>query len=383
MKGMRWSVPLFAVTLPVVIPFVIYLFRPSHRMDIAVLDKTVPFFTYTEHRSLFWLLNHLKIRRPEGRSFAMERDYFGAYPPEKPGDPPRSTADLPPDAVRKADLVYLADTYGVYTEDLRSGRAMKAALERSRKIYGGFTEAEADAVLARLAAGKTLIAEFNTMASPTGSKARQKLEQALGVRWTRWIGRYFNLLEDTKEVPQWLRDDYEHEWKRAWTFTGPGYVLVQDDAHVEVLTIPDQAKPIGLRIQRRRPIDPVMEEARDGIPYPYWFDIVVPDQGTEVLAEYSWRLTKAGFERLSVRGLPGVFPAVTRRRAPGQGTAYYFAGDYADNPMAVGRVPLAGYIGFRRALEVTRLRPSETAFFWRFYAPMVTSILEEIRTRKQ
>ena len=86
-----------------------------------------------------------------------------------------------------------------------------AALERSPKIYGGLTDTEAGAVGEALRAGKTIVAEFNTMASPTGARARETLESVLGVRWTRWIGRYFARLEDRSEVPEWLRRDYERE----------------------------------------------------------------------------------------------------------------------------------------------------------------------------
>ena len=73
-----------------------------------------------------------------------------------------------------------------------------------------------------------------------------QLEGALGVRWTRWIGRYFPRLEDKDEVPQWMRNDYEREWKRPWEFHGPGYVLVQDDVHCEVLRVEFEAERIGL-----------------------------------------------------------------------------------------------------------------------------------------
>ena len=85
--------------------------------------------------------------------------------------------------------------------------------------------------------GGTLIAEFNTFASPTRSAAVDVMESTLGVRWTHWIGRYFPRLEDTDEVPPWMRDNWEREWDDTWTFEGPGFVLLYEDAHVEVLEV--------------------------------------------------------------------------------------------------------------------------------------------------
>src|SRR5262249_50815762 len=142
------------------------------------------------------------------------------------------------------------DTYGVYHDDLLSGEPMKAALERSPKIYGGCEPAEAEAAAAAVRAGTTLIAEFNTLGSPTGGEERRTLEPTLGTPWTAWIGRFFAHLDDTSEVPHWMRHDYEREWKKPWEFTGPGYVLMQDDAHCEVLQSHKQVEPIGLTLHK-------------------------------------------------------------------------------------------------------------------------------------
>jgi hypothetical protein len=271
---------------------------------------------------------------------------------------------------RPPDLVYLADTYGVYRDDLATGEAKQAALERSPKVYGGLTRSEAEAVGEALRVGVPLVAEFNTLGSPTDRTARAVMEEALGLRWTRWIGRYFPHLEDRAEVPEWLRRNYWREWRSHWEFTGPGFVLVQDDAHIEVLRVGPEAETRGLTLERTVPVDPMLRGARDGTPYPYWFDVVAPASGTEVLASFQWHLTGAGVDRMRERGLPLRFPAVLRR-----GRAHYFAGDFADNPLDTTRVPFAGFAAAKRWLEGAKLVPSEDAFFWRFYAPMMTELL--------
>ena len=382
MKALRWAWPILAVVLAVLVPYACYEFRPARHVNLCVLDKTVPFRNWFEHRSLYWLLLHLNVVKADGTSYALERDYLGAYPPPVPGDPPERTRDLSAADVAAANLVYLADTYGVYRDDLKSKEKMQAALERSPKIYGGLTEDEAEAAASAPDAGKTLVAEFNTLGSPTGSSARTTLETALGVHWTRWIGRYFARLEDVGEVPQWMRDDYEREWNKPWRFEGPGYVLMQDDEHCEVLRVGSEAASIGLMIERERPIDPHLDGAADSVPYPYWFDVVTDAPGTRRLASFVWHLTAEGQERLRVRGLPERFPAVTRRAAAGEGVAWYFAGDFADNPMDPRPIPFVGYLGFRHWIEGLKLAPSETAFYWRFYVPMMQAILRDAETAR-
>jgi hypothetical protein len=377
MKSLRWLWPILAVTLALLLPWACYEMRPARRLDICVLDKTVPFRNWYEHRSLYWLLLHLNVVKADGANYAFERDYLGAYPPPVPGDPPERTRDLSVDAVAGARLIYLADTYGVYRDDLKTKERMDAALERSPKLYGGLTLEEARAAAGAIDSGKTLVAEFNTLASPTGDDARATLEAALGVRWTRWIGRYFARLEDVREVPQWMRNDYEREWRKPWRFEGPGYVLMQDDTHCEVFRVGFEAETVGLTIERERPVDPHLGRAADGVPYPYWFDVVVESPETKRLASFAWHLKTDGRERLKARGLPERFPAVTRRAPPGGGGAWYFAGDFADNPMDPRPVPFLGYLGFRHLVEGLRRAPSEAAFYWRFYVPMMESILND------
>jgi len=374
MKELRWAWPIIALVVVLLVPWGCYRLRPARRLDVVVVDKTVPFPTRIEHRSLYWLLDHLKIVDDEGRSYDRDADYLGAFPGPVPGDRPERTIDLDLASARRADLLYLVDTYGVYEEDLASGEEMKAALERSPKIYGGLEPAEADAVAAAIDEGRTVMAEFNTFASPTGREARERMEDLLGVHWTHWIGRYFDRLENEEEVPRWLRANYEREWKRPWDFSGAGWVLLLEDSACEVLKVGREVEVRGLTLERERPIDPLLASADDGVAYPFWFDVVEARAGARTLASYRWHLTPAGKERLEARGLPERFPAVVR--AP-RGNAYYFAGDFADNPMPDRAMPFAGYLTLMRWFESLRLAPSEQSFYWRFYVPLMTGLIEE------
>jgi hypothetical protein len=377
-RNRRWILPLAVPLLLVGVPWIVHLIRPSRALDVVIVNKTVPFRNFVEHRSLFWILDHRKVIRPDGGAYRKETDYVGAHPPAVPGGPPERVDLLTDRRVLAAHLLYLADTYGVYRDDLASGPAMRAALERSPEVHGGLEAAEAAAARSYVQRGGTLVAEFNTLGSPTADRARRDLEDLLGVRWTHWIGRYFADLESRDEVPQWLRRDYEAEWGQPWDFRGPGWVLVQDDAHVEVLRVGEEARGSALVLEREPPVDPLLDGAADAVPYPYWFDVVERAAGTEVLASFRFRLTAAGSARLKARGLPEVFPAVTRRRHETGGAAYYFAGDFSDNPMFDVPVPLAGWPLALRWLHGLSVGPSETAFYWRFYVPMVSRLLEDL-----
>ncbi|KFZ32501.1 hypothetical protein JS44_03895 [Anoxybacillus flavithermus] len=77
-------------------------------------------------------------------------------------------------------------------------------------MYGGLTEQEVDRLHEAMFEGnKTLIAEFNSFASPTDPSVRNKFYALLNVEWTGWIGRYFPKLEND-EVPVWVKENYEN-----------------------------------------------------------------------------------------------------------------------------------------------------------------------------
>lgn len=376
-RTLRWAWPFLLLAAAILVPRGAYHFRERRPLKIVVLDKTVPFRLWLEHRSFFWAMRALGVVRPDGAPYDWRSDYLGAYPPERPGDPPERTRDLTSSDLEGADLVYLADTYGVYRDDLASKEKQLAALERSPRIYGGLEGGEASAAEAYVGRGGLLVVEFNTLGSPTAEGPRETLERTLGVRWTHWIGRFFNDLDSPDEVPQWMRRNYEREWSRPWAFTGPGYVLCYEDAHVEVLRVGPEVGARGLRLDRVRSSDATLEDAADGILYPYWFDVVERTGEAELLATFTWQPTDAGRERLKARGLAETFPAVTVKRHASGGRAFYFAGDFADNPLETAEVPYAGYLTARRFLEGVRLAPSENAFYWRFYVPVVDHLLRK------
>jgi hypothetical protein len=96
------------------------------------------------------------------------------------------------------DIVYIADTYGIYPEQQDNS-------ERGNDpLYGGLTQDEVFQIDKALTDhGTTLITEFNTLASTTDEKANRAMYDLLGIEWSGWTGRYFNELAPRKgsELP--------------------------------------------------------------------------------------------------------------------------------------------------------------------------------------
>ena len=214
------------------LPIALWYFIPSENMRIAIIDKTVPDEQYREHNGFTWLLNHMKYKNKDGHSFQTSEDYFGFVPNDK--EESFDIHALPKD-YSEYDVIYLADTYGVYEEDV-AWKVREREGARSDKLYGGLQAQEWDALKKRLnQPEKSLfIAEYNSFASPTEIDVMNSVTKYLGLEWSGWTGRFFDELNphENLEIPQWVLD----EFKGSWDYKGPGFILVNDlDYEVVVL----------------------------------------------------------------------------------------------------------------------------------------------------
>jgi hypothetical protein len=359
----------------IALPYALWWLRPPAGWTVVVVDKTVPHPTYREHAALFWTLRHFKARRVDGGSaWDLARDYIGYYPAPASGSAPHGRPLEESDLIG-ADLLILADTYGVYTADYARGHDGHAAHQRSRLIFGGLRLEEVNAVERFVERGGALVAEFNTFASPTGGAPGRRLQDLLGIRWSGWSGRYFVDLGDRDEVPDWARAAWGGQHDRDWEFAGPGYLLVHEGGEIVVLEEGADVEPGGLRVVAAETDDPLLRGVRPGVPFRYWFDVVEPIDGTRVLMRYRFELTERGLGRLRDAGAPGTFPAVLV--AAGSPRRIYLAGDFSDNPVDAGPSFVQFWPTIRKygtALGA-RLRPDQTAFFWNVYVPLMGNIL--------
>ena len=352
-------------------PYIAWRCIPEKPIQVIILDKTVPVNNYREHKALVWLLDNLRyVNKDTGRSFAFDKDYYGFFPLP---DQKFEIKPLPTD-LNNAELIYIADTYGVYTYDFYRDNIRG---ERSQLIYGGLEEAEIITIEQNLTRKNTLIAEFNSLASPTSNQARERMENILAVKWTGWIGRYFSELSAKNiDVPLWMVRNYEQQYGTPWSFEGAGFVFVNKDDHLFVLRAGFE---IGPKMNRIIFTQEAINEYKvtNDLEYAYWFDIVDVNRNSNanILANYKLDVTNQGEKILVEHGLSSVFPAIVKTDLPYH--TYYFAGDYADynnSPKAYDALVWRPYFGIGGADQYDD-------FFWKIYFPFMKQVMHEITLR--
>lgn len=350
--------------------------KPDRALRVQVLDKTVPHRDYREHAALYWVLRHEKVPAVDGdRTWAPAEHYRGFHPDPADGEAHGTGDVLIPDDLRDADLLYLADAYGVYRGDYEQGG--RAALDYSPMIYGGVQVEEVAAIEEFVAGGGNLVAEFNTFASPTGGEARARLEALLGVDWSGWSGRYFVELADDAEVPAWAARLWRRHHGTEWSFHGPGYLLVHEDTRIAVLREPFDVQYPGLALHTvaRHPlVAGVLENVR----FTYWFDVVARRPGSQVVASFRFEPTDSGRAILDQQGIPMAFPAVVI--AGERPFRAYLAGDFSDAGGSLGPHWAEGLPWLNRALLRLRFprQSGHEPFYWGFYIPLTTRLLEQL-----
>jgi hypothetical protein len=356
-KRILWLIAIIIIFLPVIL----WWMKPSQSMPIIVLDKTVPDPEYREHRGLIWFINHEKYS--EGKRSI--KDYTGYYPNSQ------THSDLKgiEDRVLTSPLLYLVDTYGVYTADLKN---RKASQDRSKIVYGGLNDDDIAIIKAfTTKQDKTVIAEFNAFASPTPMHIRREMETMLGVTWTGWIGRYFEQLNND-EIPDWMHTLYEQQYDEKWEFEGKGFVYIHENETIVVL---EYDKHIGENELQMVKGDNVtaLASASDVQKFYYWFDVVTPTGNVETFYKYELDVTEEGKKILDSFGIPTTFPAVTKKTS--DYTAYYFAGDFAD---VRSSLPPYWISGVKPLMKASSLIENQEQFFWKVYIPMLSDIYEEV-----
>ncbi|QKS73360.1 hypothetical protein FLK61_41040 [Paenalkalicoccus suaedae] len=338
-------------------------------LDVAIIDKTVSDETYREHLGLTWVLNHYRYVQSDGEQYDASSDYYGFVVDEE-----AETHEVRPlpESYDGVELIYIADTYGVYEEDLPWINAdAEREGSRSEQLYGGMEESEWSAIVDRLNQSEpsTLIVEFNSFASPTQQNVQDSMTQYLGVDWSGWVGRYFNELdyEINNEIPQWVVEEHGADWN----YEGPGFLLVNDVTSDFVVLTRDHVTSDGIEVALTELGEEVLPDTRSST-YEYWFDIVVPEGNAQALATYSWELTEAGESLLEEQGIPTEFASIVQN-THGNSGSYYFAGDFND----VANVP--SFERVRGLPTMYRLGSafSDNAFYWNVYVPTMRSILAQ------
>ena len=349
-------------------PILIWYTLPKRPLHIVVVDKTVPLDNYREHSTLFWIFKHLKYVDPSDFHFyEREHDYYGYFPHD--GTVSDSTAM----GLDHADLLYLADTYGIYRD--HNGKIVPDPAPDDTiplsLVYGGINQKELEQIRDFAFSGGTLIGEFNCLAHPTSAPVRSSLEQLFGIHTTGIVGNYFERLQD---VPLWIKRRHREQLQHTWQYSGSGIVLASErESSRGMLVVLDGSDISGAPVLH--PVDghPLLEDVANNVPYFYQFEIIAPDTTSTVLASFALRCKASGSEKLRRAGLPERFPAVVSR---GSGIhSFYFAGDFADNEVETALTQVWNNEIVLRQIYYLYFVSDQTRFFWRFYLPLMKNIL--------
>jgi len=350
------------------VPRIFYNKLEATPMNVWIVDKTVPNPDYREHEGLIWLLKSQKIVSPETNDlYRDDQDYYGFFP----GTKDKYTIKDLPQLLENPQLIYLADTYGVYEDDYL---ASNVEGKRSKLLYGGLTDDELVSIKDNLGGGNTIIGEFNIASAPTNFANRQTLSEIFRLDWSGWSGRYFQELSKGIEVPTWVVDNYEKQSGKTWDFSGEGFILVNDAERVVVMDMGKDVKGMSISFGEQYEDEFMI---RGDIPYDYWFEFTNPDPSAQVLANYTLELTEAGKAVLNELGLPATFPAIIRS-VNSQYTSYYFAGDFADRNANSKWWNFYGFSELKSKITMAN-KGDNSNFYWKCYVPMMEKIIGDIK----
>ena len=369
---------LFGFILLPLILWVLWLLKPSVKSQILILDKTVLTKDGSEHRAFDWVLNHKKYFKKDGNFYSVQNDYTGFFPLENDQFKIKDLSGLSGEQIDSlsniTDLIYVTDTYGIYDNEWYRKTNVS---EHSQKVYGGLDKNDVLFLQKMKAKKKLILAEFNFFATPTSTSEKNSAEQLLGLKWSGWTGRYFEQLDTIKnpELPKWIIRLYMNQHHNQWPFTKPGIVFIHTNETIAILE-----KDTDLTYEV-----PLIKSFNYGvnkfnipkeIRYSYWFDITLStDTTNKVISYYEILSNKKGDSILQRNSIPRIFPAVFEHI--GTSPYYYFCGDFTDSPIHRSFVELIGM----QYLKMFVLNESDlndrTPFFWRYYLPMTSKILDE------
>ncbi|HXI00914.1 MAG TPA: hypothetical protein VNI52_11660 [Sphingobacteriaceae bacterium] len=367
------------------LPFWMWLawyLTPKSLLNVTIVDKTVLTDPAQGHASLSWILRNKKYSKANGNLYIIKDDYYGSFPKNKSNYDIKGLerfSDPQLDNLSKrSDMMYVTDTYGIYENDLVPENKRK---KYSKKIYGGLSSQDMRILKQFKRQKKLIITEFNTFSTPTSPVIAKDFENTFKIRWTGWVGRYFESLDtlQNKELPRWLLDNYKLQNNNKWPFRKGGIVFVHKNEKVVVLeyvTHLNSEVPLIItqKYQREKYNIP------KSIKYSFWFDVVQTSTRNQIVSYYDIKVNRTGENILDQNGIPPQFPAVIEHDRKDY-KFYYFCGDFADNPISQTGAYFKGIHFFKRMFYDNDIAAERISFFWEYYSPLVSSILKNYETK--
>ncbi len=366
------SVILVAIIVFAIFAYVKWDRLPKRVSSIYVLDKTVSKSDYSEHRSLFWILNNLRIVKPDSSTYQVRKDYYGFYPI----DPTKGSFDFRSIRISQIDhfadsldMVYYVDCYGVYSDDWMG----KHESNVGQKIYGGLNQNDFLLLKAMKERGKPIIAEYNLFSNLGSGLVRSKVASLLGFTYTGWIGRAYEKFDtlSTNGPPRWLVELYQNSSGNPWPNSKGGVVFLGSDGRVLLLYTGKHLKSATVNIistaeaVKNFNVEPV-------VPFGRWFEVIDVPSDIKVYSTYLLDLTRSGISLLQSNGIPAVFPATVSTSS--NGPIYYFAGNFTYTPSYMFTSYLWGGSTLNYLVSSV-FRPKGYLFFNNYYRPLITSII--------
>ncbi len=384
---LKW-IFVFFIAIILLSPLVMWLlwkYTPEKPINILVLDKTVLTKNYQEHASYFELLKNNKFVKPDSSFYDLATDYYGFFPDGKGffniNDLANKDSSQLDSIANVYDLVYYTDLYGIYKAEwfstypqIANEKFYGEMGDRSQSLYGGMHANDLYLLKQMKEKNKLIINEFNIIASPTNKVLREEYEHEFGIKWTGWVGRYFDNLDTlvNKELPRWLIVNYVKE-NQEWPFKNSGIAFVRNDDKVVILENKTHLK-IEVPIIHTHKSEAKRYCVAKKMKYPFWFDIVTTDTRNDVVSNYHISPNEVGDSILTTWNIPTEFPAVLRSNQTYP--YYYFAGDFADNPIGMKTANFKYLYLFSSLLYPSSII-ERYSFYWKFYRPMTSKIMHD------
>lgn len=362
------------IALPV-INLLRWTFQAKKPIGVVVVDKTVPTLDRDKHKSFHWLMtNNRYVKKQNNSSFSFRKDYYGFYPtrPLKEKLWNNVRYDMT-DAIQvlpaENDALYFTDTYGVFFSDWFPAISPP---RRTRKLEGALNGMDNVLIKEMKDKNKLVILEYNTFDWPTGEYESFRLQERLGIKWEGWTGKYFASLDTTsKGFPLWMTSMYRKQYKKPWTFSKPGIILLKDKA----IMVLEQGTHLD---------DPKMYINSDSayaekwglapaVAFDQWFDIIEPMNNT-VISTFEMQTTPLADSLLEEAGLSGSFPAVICD--PETARTFYFSGDFCHVNIPYWTARFKGVEKMKGFLYSNK-KDDFRRFFWLYYKPLIEGIFDD------
>lgn len=347
------------------------------KLSVAIINKTYS-HRGEPHSSLSWLLRYHKFSKAGNTLYNSQNDYFGFFATSNGKKEFRGPELFNEGQLEKlsndCDMVYITETYVGPTGEAQSNKGPG---------FSGISSSEIKFLEMMQRKKKLVVAEFNTFASPTSVENAEAFEKMFEVRWTGWIGKYFESLNPTKNpnLPDWLIQLYKKQNAGKWPFKNAGIAFIRRDFEVVILEHETHLNtPLPLIVTGKQ------QRERFGVPKAIesslWFDVIETSRNNSIVSFYHLDINEEGKDRLKASNIPAQFPAVVEHYRNDY-KFYYFAGDFANNQVSASGSYFKGIHQFRNVFYRTESASPEITVFWDFYRPMLSKILKDYQRNRK